>query len=173
MGTAKEVVLPTDPNAPLIQRLNPLARTSLFASFLVSRYSGRVVLFGGLPHQRRLMSIAVMLWHGGWSLEPSIRNTEWNVCLTRLFFHFHRLRYESLLDGREYDPRLSALVSQSHDSGARARGVTLLSRPTPQGLIDAGRLDPIFPLTMYVYPPFCCLCLCLLVFFWGGGGWSC
>lgn len=149
LGTAKQIVCPTDPNAPLINRYNPLARTSLFASFLISRYSGRVVLFSGLP-QRNLMSTAVMLWHGGWSLEPSMRNTEWNVCLTRLFFHFHQLRYESLLQGQNDSSHLSALVWQSRDSGARARGIPLLSQPTPQGLIDAGRLDPIFPLNVYV-----------------------
>lgn len=171
----KDTVLPDDPRRPEAKQHNPLASVSLFASFLASRYAGRVVVLSKVPQEVTGTRLTHILWHGDWGFEPTMRNSEWNVCLTRAFLRMHHLR-SSLHDPQpsksssdaweKTNAALRALVRNTRDSGVRARGQSLLTTPNSQGLLDAGRLDPIFPYNPYVlisylaFPPDVMLRVC-------------
>lgn len=147
LGEGKDLVFPFDAFSASIKRHNGLSARSLFASYLISRFGGRVVAFGGLPRHIRPFVVAQMLWHGGWALEPRARSTEWNLLLTRLYY---RMRAAQAAPESLSEDTSDLIVRSSRDSGARSRGLALNVLPTEEGLIDAGRLDPIFFFNPYV-----------------------
>lgn len=152
MQRAKRIVLPSDPTTADVRKHNSLASISLFASFLTSRFGGRVVALRGVPPNFNARRLYNMLWHGDWKLEPQRTNPEWNSVLTRLFHAVRRTPHPSkrfVRYGRS-DFVTEAMVRVSRDSGSRSRGIPLKPYTTADGLIDAGRLDPIFPYIMYV-----------------------